>query len=129
MKDGYGGASARARRGLRRGLRRGSGARGGGTEQTYQQVNRVDFQRRAIEIAEGDSKLRQVFVGGVSMFASEDDLMRVFEPCGTVVALRWGTDRGTHKFKGFVHVGLRPLMPFQERSMRLGRTSRAVGYV
>ena len=72
--------------------------------QQHQQVHRVDFQRRAIEIAEGDSKLRQVFVGGVSMFASEEDLMRVFEPCGTVVALRWGTDRRTHKFKGFVHI-------------------------
>ena len=67
-------------------------------------MHRVDFQRRAIEIAEGDSRLRQVFVGGVSMYASEDDLMRVFEPCGTVVALRWGTDRRTHKFRGFVHI-------------------------
>ena len=76
----------------------------GQQQQPQQQVHRVDFQRRAIEIAEGDSKLRQIFVGGVSMYASEDDLMRVFEPCGTVVALRWGTDRRTHKFKGFVHI-------------------------
>lgn len=70
----------------------------------YGEVHRVDFQRRAIEIAEGDSRLRQIFVGGVSMYATEDDLMRVFEPCGTVVALRWGTDRRTHKFRGFVHI-------------------------
>lgn len=68
-------------------------------------VQRVDFQRQAIESAEGHPKDRQVFVGGVSMYASEDDLMRVFETAGTVVALRWGVDRRAgNKFKGFVHV-------------------------
>jgi hypothetical protein len=67
-------------------------------------VQRVDFQRQAIEHAEGNSKERQVFVGGVSMYASEDDLMHVFETAGTVVALRWGIDRRTEKFKGFVHI-------------------------
>jgi hypothetical protein len=67
-------------------------------------VQRVDFQRQAIERAEGNAKERQVFVGGVSMYASEDDLMHVFETCGTVVALRWGMDRRSKKFKGYVHV-------------------------
>ena len=62
-------------------------------------VQRVDFQRQAIERAEGNAKERQVFVGGVSMYASEDDLMHVFETCGTVVALRWGVDRRSKKFK------------------------------
>ena len=68
------------------------------------EVQRVDFQRQAIERAEGDAKERQVFVGGVSMYAAEDDLMRVFETAGTVVALRWGMDRRSQKFKGYVHV-------------------------
>tara|TARA_B100000795_G_scaffold259397_1_gene234335 strand:- start:103 stop:1137 length:1035 start_codon:yes stop_codon:yes gene_type:complete len=67
-------------------------------------VVRVDFQRQAIEHATGDSKERQVFVGGVSMYASEDDLMHVFETAGTVVAVRWGVDRQTQKFKGFCHI-------------------------
>ena len=68
-------------------------------------IIRRDFQRKELETAEaGPSYLRQVFVGGVSRYASENDILSLFESVGTVVAVRWGVDRRSKQFKGFLHV-------------------------
>jgi len=52
----------------------------------------------------GDAKSTTLFVGNMPYDAADDDILKLFKPCGEIAQVRAGIDAGTQRTKGFAYI-------------------------